>query len=102
MSKNDSPTKQRRKAVYDKAEKICYKLKGAEYRDNLNPYPLYSFDFERFKKFYIKLKNSYDRMESICDDMAEVYGEFRPDKLGNSENSVDNRRQIHRVMRSTF
>lgn len=81
MSKNDSPTKQRRKAVLNRATEICYKLKGAEYRDNLNPYPLNSFDFNRFKRFYEGQVRSYHLFQSQCDHFAEFYGEFRPDKL---------------------
>lgn len=81
MSRNNSPTKLRRKEVIKRATDLVYKLKGAEYRDNLNPYPLNSFDFERFKRLYEKNCYFYRYMEGAFEDLAQVYGEFRPDKL---------------------
>ena len=87
MSANNSPTKLRRRATLKQATELASKLKGAEYRDNLNPHALNSFEFERFKRFYQRAVQSYHYFESRCDDLAAVYGEFRPDKLKEMENS---------------
>ena len=84
MSANNSPTKQRRFAAQEFASKLACKLKGAEYRDNLNPHALNSFEYDRFRRFYIKAAQSYHYFESECDHLAEIYGEFRPDKLKNN------------------
>ena len=38
-------------------------------------------DGTRIARLWYKWQRHYWNMEAMCDDMAEVYGEWRPDKL---------------------
>lgn len=42
-----------------------------------SPYP----DGSRLARWYAHYRAHYWRMEFIADDMAEVYGEYRPDRM---------------------
>ena len=81
MNKNNSPSKIRSKQSLELATKMVYTNKGKPYEDCMNPFLVNSLDHARFKRFYEKKHNFYHIMESEFDHMAEMYGEFRPDKL---------------------
>jgi len=52
-----------------------YRLKGAPYSDDINPFNPTRIEFEQFKRTYISLQQLYMRMESILEEMTEVYGD---------------------------
>ena len=81
MSKANSPSKIRSKHSLEFATKMVYASKGKPYEDCMNPFPENSLDHTRFKRFYEKKYYFYHHMEAEFDHMAEIYGEFRPDKL---------------------
>lgn len=74
MSNNNSPSKQRRRACEQCAKDNVYRLHGIEYSDSVNPYEYNSLDYNRFKRFYNRTRESYHRMEAWCKDLEEVYG----------------------------
>ena len=81
MSKANSPTKLRRRHVEHLTKHAVYDSEGTiEYSDFINPHTDI-FEFERYKRFYIRWFNFYHHMEREFDHMAEMYGEFRPNKL---------------------
>lgn len=61
------------KSDSEAAKKAVYASKG----QGQNPYE----EGTRRHRLWIKWKRHFDNMESYFDDMAEAYGEWRPDKL---------------------
>ena len=51
-----------------------YRLKGAPYTDDINPFNPQRIEFEQFKRTYVSLQRHHMRMESIMEEMTEVYG----------------------------
>jgi hypothetical protein len=81
MSKPNSPSKIRAKSSYKLAEKMVYQSYGEPYDELKNPFKTETSDHVRFERFYRQILNLYQQRERLFDEMSEVYGEFRPDKL---------------------
>lgn len=66
-------SKQRKKQDYEDVKNRVYSDKGC----GPNPYPKNT----RKNRMWAKEVLQYQRMESFADEMALVYGEFRPDRI---------------------
>lgn len=81
MSKPNSPSKIRAKLSHELAEKMVYQSQGKPYDELRNPFKTETLDHARFERFYRQILNLYQQRERLFEEMAEVYGEFRPDRL---------------------
>lgn len=77
----DRPTVRRRKADVELVFAALRKTKAAEYREDLNPFPE-GLRHDRFERLYKRERLKWIDMEARFDELAEVYGEFRPDRIG--------------------
>jgi len=64
----------RGKLIRKQAYSDVYQNKGRDYDDSLNPFPLATSDHALYQRCYEKVHNMFWRMESICQEMFEVYG----------------------------
>jgi len=82
MKEHKRPTAERRKADVELVFKMLRKNNAAEYSEPLNPFEKGTLRFERFERIYKLEQGKWHGLDAVMDDFAEVYGEFRPDRLG--------------------
>lgn len=76
------PTAERRKEDVELIFKMLRRNKADEYSESINPFEQGTVRFARFERIYKREQSKWHDLDAIMDDFAEVYGEFRPDKLG--------------------
>ena len=69
-----SPSKNRRKIIWDAARHAVYKNNGAEYNSNFNPFPMDSVNYKTFIRRYENWRKIFHVCESRMREMEEVYG----------------------------
>lgn len=75
------PTDIRKQEDFDLVVKALRKSNGSDYRIEFNPYPIGNLRHDRFERYYRRELNAWRTAEKEFDSLAEVYGEFRPDKM---------------------
>lgn len=89
------PTAERRKADVELIFKMLRKNKAAEYSESINPFEQGSVRFARFERIYKREQSKWHDLDALMDDLAQVYGEFRPDKLAShKDENISKTRKI--------
>lgn len=76
------PTDQRKKDDQELVFKVLRITQGFEYADYYNPFEVGTLRHTRFERYYRREQKKWLDAETEFESLAEVYGEFRPDKLG--------------------
>lgn len=76
------PTDQRKKDDLETVFKVLRVTNGFEYQDYFNPFEAGTLRHSRFERYYRREQKKWIEMEARMEGLAEIYGEFRPDKLG--------------------
>lgn len=76
------PTDMRKRLDLDFVFSVLRETNGAEYAVMFNPFEAGSLRHERVERYYRREQRKWVDMEARFEELAEVYGEFRPDKLG--------------------
>ncbi|MCK9154809.1 MAG: hypothetical protein M0P12_01705 [Paludibacteraceae bacterium] len=76
------PTDRRKKIDSDFVFAVLRETQGTTYNEMFNPFEIGSLRHARFERYYNREQKKWVDMEARFEDLAEVYGEFRPDRLG--------------------
>lgn len=76
------PTDRRKKIDLEFVFSMLRLTQGQVYNEIFNPFEIGTLRHERFERHYKREQKKWVDMEARFEDLAEVYGEFRPDKLG--------------------
>ncbi|MCK9615994.1 MAG: hypothetical protein M0R48_10990 [Candidatus Omnitrophica bacterium] len=76
------PTDRRKKIDSDFVFAVLRETQGTTYNEMFNPFEIGSLRHARFERYYNREQKKWLDTEARFEDLADVYGEFRPDKLG--------------------
>lgn len=76
------PTDRRKKMDLELVFAVLRETQGSFYNVMFNPFEAGTLRHERFERHYKREQTKWVDMEARFEDLAEVYGEFRPDRLG--------------------
>lgn len=76
------PTDRRKKIDLEFVFAVLRETQCSDYDAMFNPFETGTLRHERFERHYKREQKKWVDMEARFEDLAEIYGEFRPDKLG--------------------